>query len=110
MPRSGTTALARLVGSHPKISSLTNTGVPWDEGEYLQSVYPKEDAYGGGGRFGLHPDSHLTEHSPRTADAGERLFAAWSPYWDLSKPILCEKTPANIVRTRFLQAVLPNSK
>lgn len=110
MPRSGTTALARLVASHPNVSGLTNTGVPWDEGDYLQSVYPKEDELGGGNRFGLHPSAHLTERSPLIETAGERLFAAWSPYWDLSKPILCEKTPANIVRTRFLQAALPNSK
>jgi hypothetical protein len=110
MPRSGTTALARLVASHPKISGLTNTGVPWDEGDYLQSVYPKEAALGGCNRFGLHPQAHLTENSSLLEDATEQLFGAWSPYWDLSKPILCEKTPANIVRTRFLQAALPNSK
>ncbi len=109
MPRSGTTALARLVASHPKISGLTNTGAAYDEGDYLQSVYPKEADLGGPTRFGLHRNAHMTENSPLVKRAGEQLFAAWSPYWDLSKPILCEKTPANIVRTRFLQAAMPNS-
>lgn len=107
--RSGTTAVCRLIGAHPKASRLRDTGQIEDEGQFLQSVYPIDDALGGAERFALHPDAHMTETSPLVAGAGEKLFAAWSPYWDLSKPLLCEKTPANMVRSRFLQAAFPNS-
>jgi hypothetical protein len=109
MPRSGTSAVYQLVGSHPKISRLTGTGAPEDEGQYLQSVYPKGIELGGPARFGLDPRCRLTESSPLVERASTELFQAWSPYWDLSKPILCEKTPHNIARSRFLQAAFPNS-
>ena len=109
MPRSGTSATYNLVGTHPKVSQLTSTGVGEDEGQFLQSVYPKEADLGGPARFGLSPEAHLTEDSPLLAGAAGRLFAAWSPYWDLSKPVLCEKSPANSIRSRFLQAAFPNS-
>jgi hypothetical protein len=109
MHRSGTTALCHMIATHPQISGFTNTGVIEDEGQYLQSVYPTEDSFGGAGRFGLHPQSHLTEDSPLVPAAKQSLFDAWSPYWDLSKPFLCEKTPSNIVRSRFLQAAFPSS-
>jgi hypothetical protein len=109
MPRSGTSATYKLVGTHPKVSRLTDTGVGEDEGQFLQSIYPKEADLGGPARFGLSPEAHLTENSPLLKGAAEQLFAAWSPCWDLSKPILCEKSPANSIRSRFLQAAFPNS-
>jgi hypothetical protein len=109
MPRSGTSAVYQLVGSHPQISRLTGTGAPEDEGQYLQSVYPKGTELGGPARFGLDPRCRLTETSPLVERAKAELFQSWAPYWDLSKPILCEKTPHNITRSRFLQAVFPNS-
>jgi len=109
MPRSGTSAVYQLVGSHPLVSRLTGTGVPEDEGQYLQAVYPKGVELGGPARFGLDRRGRLTESSPLAAGAGEALFNAWAPYWDLSKPVLCEKTPHNITRSRFLQAAFPDS-
>lgn len=109
MPRSGTTPLARLIASHPKVSGLTNTGRPYDEGDYLQTVYPREAELGGPARFGLNPRAHLTEADAAGPAAGEKLFAAWSPYWDLTRPVLLQKTPSDIVRTRFLQAAFPNA-
>ena len=109
MPRSGTSAVYQLAGSHPRISRLTNTGVPEDEGQYLQSLYPTGAELGGPARFGLDARGRLTEKSPLLDGAGEALFRSWAPYWDLSKPVLCEKTPHNITRSRFLQAAFPNS-
>jgi hypothetical protein len=109
MPRSGTSAIYQLIGTHPRVSRLTNTGVGEDEGQFLQSVYPKEAELGGPATFGLHANAHLTEHSPLVHDAAEKLFAAWAPYWDLTRPILCEKSPANSIRSRFLQAAFPGS-
>lgn len=107
--RSGTSALCTLIGTHPQASRLERTGQIEDEGQFLQTVYPTDDELGGAERFALHPAAHLTETSPLVAGAGAKLFNSWAPYWDLSKPLLCEKTPANMIRSRFLQAAFPNS-
>ena len=108
--RSGTTLLARLLAAHPEISGFSGTGVPADEGQHLQSVYPAARVYGGPGRFGFAPESHLTESSPLASEESARkLFEEWSPHWDLSRPLLLEKSPPNLLKTRFLQALFPAS-
>ena len=108
--RSGSTLLARLLAAHPEISGFSGTGVPADEGQHLQSVYPAARVYGGPGRFGFAPESHLTESSPLASEESARkLFEEWSPHWDLSRPLLLEKSPPNLLKTRFLQALYPNS-
>jgi hypothetical protein len=106
--RSGTTPLARWLADHPSVSGLANTGVTEDEGQHLQSVYPPARNHGGPGRFATAPAARLTESSALvTGDAQERLLEAWMPYWDLSKPVLVEKSPPNITQMRFLRAVFP---
>ena len=108
--RSGTTLLARLVGGHPLVSGFSGTGVPEDEGQHLQRVYPSAQAYGGPGRFGFDERAHLTEHSPLAGPtSARRLFEQWSPHWDLSRPLLLEKSPPNLLATRFLQALFPGA-
>jgi hypothetical protein len=108
--RSGTSPLFRALREHPVISGFRNTSVFEDEGQHLQSVYPAADMHGGVGRFGWAPEAHLIESSKLVIrDNRERLVAEWSRYWDLSKPYLLEKSPPNLIRTRFLQAMFPNS-
>jgi hypothetical protein len=108
--RSGTTLLARLLAAHPEISGFSGTGVPANEGQHLQTVYPTAAAYGGPGRFGFAPESHLTEASPlASAQNARALFEEWSQQWDLARPVLLEKSPPNLLKTRFLQALFPGS-
>lgn len=108
--RSGTTPLARLLGEHAQITGLTNTGVPEDEGQHLQDVYPKIREHGGMSRFAHTHAAHLTETSPLvTSESGERLLRSWAPYWDLSRPFLLEKSPGNLIKFRFLQELFPQS-
>jgi hypothetical protein len=108
--RSGTTLLARLLAAHPEISGFSGTGVSADEGQHLQSVYPAAKEYGGPGRFGFAPESHLTETSFLVSDENANtLFEEWSVHWDLSRPTLLEKSPPNLLKTRFLQALFPGS-
>ena len=103
--RSGTTPLARLLAAHPEISGFDGTGVKEDEGQHLQDVYPSARRYGGAGRFALDPRSHLTEESPlATPENATRLARQWSQHWDLDRRLLLEKSPPNLVMTRFLQA------
>jgi hypothetical protein len=108
--RSGTTVLADLIARHPEASGLQDTGVPEDEGQHLQDVYPASQLLGGPGRFARDPFAHLTESSPlATAANGRRILDAWAPYWDLSRRLLVEKTPANLIMGRFLQQLYPDA-
>jgi hypothetical protein len=108
--RSGTTLLARLLAAHPQVSGFSGSGAPADEGQHLQSVYPSDHEHGRPGRFGFAPEMHLTESSPLVSEqSAATLFEEWSPHWDLSRPLLLEKSPPNLLKTRFLQALFPNS-
>jgi hypothetical protein len=108
--RSGTTLLARLLAAHPEISGFSDTGAPADEGQHLQTVYPSDHEYGRPGRFGFAPEMHLTESSPLVSEQNAAaLLEEWSPHWDLSRPLLLEKSPPNLLKTRFLQALYPGS-
>lgn len=108
--RSGTSLLFQALRAHPEVSGFADTGVPEDEGQHLQDVYPPARVFGGPGRFGFDPRAHLTETSPLVSEASRAaLFAAWSRYWDLTRPVLLEKSPPNLIRTRFLQALFPES-
>jgi hypothetical protein len=114
--RSGTTLLFRMLREHPAISGFVNNqdANEWlaaeDEGQYLQSVYPPAIYWGGPGKFAFAPEAHLTEQSELlTIENKAKLASQWAPYWDLSKQFLLEKSPPNLIWTRFLQSVFPNS-
>lgn len=108
--RSGTTPLTRVLSAHPEISGFAGTGAKEDEGQHLQSVYPKAKLYGGAGRFALAEAAHLTEQSPLATPAHrERLLRDWAPYWQLDRPVLVEKSPPNLIMTRFLAALFPEA-
>jgi hypothetical protein len=106
--RSGTSMLARCIARHPDVSAFAGTGVPEDEGQLLQTVYPPGHANGGPGRFAFAPEQHITEASPlATAESRTRLWEQWSQHWDVGRPVLLEKSPPHITKTRFLQALFP---
>lgn len=108
--RSGTTPLARCLANHPQVSGFSDTGVKEDEGQHLQSVYPTARDHGGPGRFALAESAHLTEESPlATEEHAERLIEQWRPYWDMARPVLLEKSPPNLLMTRFLRALYPDA-
>lgn len=108
--RSGTTPFARVLGGHPDISALSGTGVHEDEGQHLQTVYPPAKTYGGSGHFAKDERAHLTEKSALVSSGNaSALLSAWQQHWDLSKRYLLEKSPPNLVMTRFLQALFPEA-
>jgi hypothetical protein len=93
------------------VSGLSETGVWEDEGQHLQDVYPAADRFGGPGRFAFAEAAHLSEDSPLVSERNrERLLSAWAPYWDTSRRLLVEKSPPNLIRFRFLQALFPGAR
>jgi Sulfotransferase family len=109
--RSGTSILHRCLAAHPRVSGFSNTGVEEDEGQLLQSVYPPARVFGGPGRFGFDPRAHMTEKSPLVSLENRRkLLHDWEKYWDMELPVLLEKSPPNIIRMRFLQALFPKAR
>lgn len=108
--RSGTSILHRLLNEHAETSGFTDTGVPQDEGQHLQSVFPAARVHGGPGKFAYDFRSHLTEASAyATAEARDRLLREWGAYHDLTKPVLLEKSPPNLIRSRYFQALFPGA-
>jgi hypothetical protein len=109
--RSGTSILHRLLRGHPDTSGFDKTGFPQDEGQLLQSVYPAAWVYGGPGKFAFHEAAHLTEDSELVSQANRaKLLCEWGAYHDLSRKVLLEKSPPNLIRARFLQALFPDSR
>lgn len=108
--RSGTTLLYKCIGNHPQISIFSKTGALMNEGQYLQSIYPTANQYGGPGKFGFKKHSFLTEDSPLSnQNNAKTMLSEWSNYWDISKSYFAEKSPPNIIRMRFLQSLFPNA-
>jgi hypothetical protein len=110
LPRSGTSILGRNIGRLENCTEFKNTGVLEDEGQFLQDVYPVASKLGGAGSFGFDPRAHRTETSSLlTPENIARLRASWHAHWEKGKTICVEKTPGNLIMTRFLQAAFPNS-
>lgn len=109
--RSGTSLVHEILRGSPVATGFINTGFPQDEGQFLQTVYPRASVYGGPGRFGFDKGSHMDEtHELATPAHADKLFQEWSKHWDMSKEFLLEKSPPNIVRLRYFQALYPGSR
>lgn len=108
--RSGTSLLYKILKEQKNISGLEHTNVIEDEGQHIQNVFNAANKHGGPGKFGFDKNSFLNEKSELVKKENKnKLFTEWSNYWDLSKEYLIEKSPPNLVRTLFLQAMFPNS-
>ena len=120
--RSGTSVLARLLKQSPLVAGMEDTDAPEDEGQHLQSILPTDEDFGGVGRFALDDRYCWTEATtdPDPASSAEELLYTWGNWWlrsserrsrrtradrgkILMRPLLLEKTPSNIVHTRWLR-------
>lgn len=109
--RSGTSLLARCLADHADASGFSQTAAEEDEGQHLQSVYPTAERFGGPGRFGFASAMHLTELSPlATERSRRRLLEEWGKHWRGDRRFLIEKSPPNLLKTRFLQAIFPTAR
>jgi hypothetical protein len=69
-----------------------------------QTVYPAAVRYGGRCAYALSARAHINGTSAYSEEDIRKMFAQWAPYWDRDKHFLVEKSPPNIMKTRFLQA------
>lgn len=100
---------------------MEDSDAPEDEGQHLQNITQTDEDHGGPGKFALSDGYHWTEATsdPDPKDCGERLLHAWGNWWLRSsrgdrrwtagapctmRPLLLEKTPSNLVHTRWLRA------
>lgn len=108
--RSGTSILFKTLGKSNKMSKHENSNVSTNEGQHIQKVYPPASKFGGPGKFCFHKEYHYTEDCKLiTMENKNKIIKQWSKYWNLSKPILVEKSPPNIIHLRFLQKLIDNS-
>lgn len=103
IPGSGAGLLARLLAYHPQITAFKKAR----EGQFLQQVYPTLQPDAG---FTISQTSRLNEHSELvTPDNAQLLQSQWAEQFAERKPYFVEYSSGNILRTRFLQALLPHS-
>ncbi len=107
--RSGTSLVARWLGSHTAVAGFRDTGVWEDEGQHLQDVLLPARLLGGPGRFARHPGARgevLPEEL--VVPVRERLLRTWDPLWD-DRPVRMGKSPPNLLRGPLLQQLFPGS-
>ncbi|MEZ5377540.1 MAG: sulfotransferase [Acidimicrobiales bacterium] len=108
--RSGTSMVTRMLASADGATGLVGTGFMEDEGHYLHEVVPSVREFGGPGRFAFDDRSHLTAPVTDVDETRAQLIAAWRPYWgDVDAGVRVEKSPQNLLQSRFLQAVFPDA-
>lgn len=106
--RSGTSLIHRVLRAHPDISGISGSGAPEDEGQHLQTVFPTARAFGGPGSFAFDERCHLTDTSDLVSEENrEILLKECGRYYDFRKSVLIEKSPPNIISSRFFQAMFP---
>lgn len=109
--RSGTSPLHDILKSHPSVTGFSDTGKPKDEGQHLQSVLGRDGDFGGPGAFCHDPRAHLTEEDvPAYEERLPDLMASWESLWAPDRAVRVEKSPPNLIRSRFLQAAFEDAR
>mmetsp|Transcript_26471 Transcript_26471/g.44195 ORF Transcript_26471/g.44195 Transcript_26471/m.44195 type:complete len:1365 (-) Transcript_26471:805-4899(-) len=102
--RTSTTRSAKLPGY---------TATPVDcQGQLRQKVYPPDGFHGGPGCWAFDPSSHVTEDSWLASDKNAaQILQHWSSHRDTSSSTTweVEYSPSNMLKTRFLDKLFPNS-
>ena len=129
----GTSITKLILDQHPHISTLFNKNIKENEGthahvyasvcqylipdmpyntshvlthhhhtgQFFQYVYP---AAKNGFSWGLDKHMRLTDLGPyANATCRDHVYAAWRQYWNITRPVLIEKSPRHILMTRLLE-------
>jgi uncharacterized protein YndB with AHSA1/START domain len=94
---SGSTVLYRLIASSPHASTLFGHGNWAGEGQFVPAVVPlMRRQVGADPRVGGWED-------PAVEMPWGRIRREWERCWDLSKPVLVEKSPPNVLRAPAIE-------
>lgn len=108
--RSGTSLVARMIGALPGVSAISGSGMPEDEGVYLQGAIPHTARHGAPMAFATDPAQHHVEGGPYDRlEVRQRIEADWAP-WFAPAPWRVEKSPVNLTRMRLYQQLFPRSQ
>jgi len=97
------TSLLRLLLGKDKDVSIQNASSRFEgEGQHVQTVYARARKVC---EYAINspPKFHMTEKDFNPNQ--NRIFKEWNRYWNLSKSILVEKSPPNILKSRWLQSL-----
>ncbi|NDY92686.1 sulfotransferase family protein [Ideonella livida] len=110
--RSGTSMIERYLTAKFEAAALRAPGVPENEGQFLQDVYPVEFPYGGPGLFafsaGMRPAPVADEALAQRQR--ERLLECWNGFATEPAPVLIEKSPPNITKIAYLRSLFPQAR
>uniref|UniRef100_A0A7S2V2M0 Protein-tyrosine sulfotransferase n=1 Tax=Fibrocapsa japonica TaxID=94617 RepID=A0A7S2V2M0_9STRA len=124
--RGGTTIIWKAITQHPLVAGFGSTfesGADHSEGILIQDVYPQfgvgmekimanmagfKTQMIGAGKYALGDEAkvHLIETDEKVTPSNmAKLLNRFGSYWNLTKPVLAEKSPPTAVMSRFLQAL-----
>lgn len=99
---SGTTLIADVLGEHPQVAALP------DEGQYLTDQLLLDYKVGLPRMWVGREDLFRMDETSTGPDV-HRMRKEWAIRLHRAAPVVLEKTPANMARTRWLQANFPNA-
>jgi len=106
---SGTSLLNYLSQQLPYTSGHTNTGAAMDEGEWMQTEYPPHNGYGDLCRF--DPEENYTafylDKTKHTHKSRACIYDNWSAFWNLSQPVLLEKSVNSLLQLVMRDRLFP---
>lgn len=109
--KSGTSLVHKMLRAHTDIEGFVETSSARNEGQHLQNLIPSAKHLGGPTKYIFNERSYMNETHPlATATTSKQLIEQWSKYSNFNSKFFIEKSPPNLIRTRFLQALFPDSK
>lgn len=109
MHHSGTSVTNYILQTLELISGHRGTGSGQDEGVGLQKEYPPAIKFGGACNFVHHHEIYLNAtHEAATPEARRCIMAQWSKYWNLSRPVLLEKSPPTLIQIDYRAYLFPH--
>eukprot|EP00494_Astrolonche_serrata_P001929 UN01935 len=104
-------AMLHISSSNKTLSAVTIDDQPKFikfDGQHVQNQYQCDVALGGVCQYAFNEKAHLIETDPAFGTS-LNLQKEWSSYWDMGASVLIEGSHSNIVRSRYLQKLMPNS-
>ncbi len=111
--RSGTTLFHDYLAKHYDVAFIQRAGVPENEGQFLQDVYPMERPFGGPGSFAFYPQMRPLpiRNAEKAAHMSHRLLGTWASFLnDPDHTHLLEKSPPNTTRIGYLRSIFPSAR